>query len=58
MSICRTNTSRSSCVKMLERQIIRVWKCVTRSVRKQHRASFLPSDFVLITSRRRSMFLS
>ncbi|TEB20159.1 hypothetical protein FA13DRAFT_269067 [Coprinellus micaceus] len=39
--------------KRLERQLIILWKVLTRSRRKQ-RASFMPTDFVSVTSRRRS----
>ncbi|KII87387.1 hypothetical protein PLICRDRAFT_43020 [Plicaturopsis crispa FD-325 SS-3] len=42
-----------SCSKYVERQIIRAWKTVTGAARKSPRASFMPSDFVLVTAARR-----
>jgi len=45
---------RVSSVKQLERRIIKLWKFATRSSRKQSRNSFLPQDFIAITSRRRT----
>ncbi|KAG1746577.1 uncharacterized protein EDB91DRAFT_1048962 [Suillus paluster] len=46
-----------SCTKYIERQVVRAWKRVTRATRRHQRASFLPKDFILVTSRRRSMML-
>ncbi|EGN96767.1 hypothetical protein SERLA73DRAFT_75629 [Serpula lacrymans var. lacrymans S7.3] len=46
---------RISCTKYLERQVILAWKRITRSAHKRDRASFLPKDFVLVTSHRRSV---
>lgn len=45
-----TRCSRSPS-KFVERQIIRAWKSVTRTTKKSHRASLLPSDFVIVTGR-------
>ncbi|KAH0836703.1 hypothetical protein J3R83DRAFT_8426 [Lanmaoa asiatica] len=47
--------TRISCTKFIERQVIQAWKRVTGATRKPQRASFLPNDFVLVTSRRRSV---
>ncbi|KAJ3505490.1 hypothetical protein NMY22_g17568 [Coprinellus aureogranulatus] len=44
---------RASATKRLERQLINLWKVITRS-RSRQRASIMPKDFVAITSRRRS----
>ena len=52
-----SNSSSSSYTKHLERQIIRAWKRITRVTRKQHRYSFLPDDFVLVTARKRRSVL-
>ncbi|KAG2132776.1 hypothetical protein DEU56DRAFT_811991 [Suillus clintonianus] len=49
--------TRISCTKFIERQVVRAWKRVTRVTRKHQRASFLPKDFILVTSRRRSAML-
>ncbi|KAF6761692.1 hypothetical protein DFP72DRAFT_628567 [Ephemerocybe angulata] len=43
--------------KRLERQLINLWKMLTRPRTKQ-RASFMPPDFVSLTSRRRSTMTS
>ncbi|KAI0058958.1 hypothetical protein BV25DRAFT_1993892 [Artomyces pyxidatus] len=47
-----------SSTKLLERRLVRAWKRVTRSMRRQERASIIPEGFVLMNARRRSMFLS
>ncbi|KAF8141557.1 hypothetical protein EV363DRAFT_1392009 [Boletus edulis] len=47
--------TRTSCAKFIERQVIQAWKRVTGATRKHQRASWLPKDFVLVTSRRRSV---
>ncbi|KAG2075728.1 hypothetical protein BDR04DRAFT_1046918 [Suillus decipiens] len=47
-----------SCAKFIERQVVRAWKRVTGVTRKPQRASFLPKDFILVTSRRRSVMLA
>ncbi|KAF9240687.1 hypothetical protein BU15DRAFT_73914 [Melanogaster broomeanus] len=47
--------TRISCTKFIERRVIGAWKRVTGATRKPQRASFLPKDFVLVTSRRRSV---
>ncbi|KAI0373926.1 hypothetical protein BV20DRAFT_936772 [Pilatotrama ljubarskyi] len=44
-----------SCTKYLERRIIRAWKAISQRGRRHHRASLLPEDFVMLTSRRRSV---
>ncbi|KAF8882875.1 hypothetical protein BD779DRAFT_1444475, partial [Infundibulicybe gibba] len=49
---------RPSYTKHIERQLVQAWKVVTRVTRKQQRASIMPRDFVLITSRRRSALLA
>lgn len=49
--------TRISCTKFIERQVVRAWKRVTGVARKHQRASFLPKDFILVTSRRRSVML-
>jgi hypothetical protein len=48
-----SNKSRSSYAKRLERQLVNLWKVLTRP-RTKERASFMPSDFITVTSRRRS----
>ncbi|KAF8887283.1 hypothetical protein BD779DRAFT_1672748 [Infundibulicybe gibba] len=50
--------TRPSYTKHIERQLVQAWKVVTRVTRKQQRASIMPRDFVLITSRRRSALLA
>ncbi|KAA1470290.1 hypothetical protein DENSPDRAFT_836057 [Dentipellis sp. KUC8613] len=45
-----------SCTKYLERRLINVWKRVTRTMRRAERASVLPEGFVLLNSRRRSIY--
>ncbi|KAG1808681.1 uncharacterized protein BJ212DRAFT_1280405 [Suillus subaureus] len=50
--------TRISCTKLIERQVVRAWKRVTGVTRKHQRASFLPKDFILVTSRRRSVMLA
>ncbi|KAI0751678.1 hypothetical protein C8Q80DRAFT_1268876 [Daedaleopsis nitida] len=47
--------SRMSCTKYLERRIVCAWKAISQRSRRRHRASVLPDDFVLLTSRRRSV---
>ncbi|PPQ81655.1 hypothetical protein CVT26_013920 [Gymnopilus dilepis] len=47
---------RPSYAKRIERRVVGVWKLVTRSTRKQARNSFMPSDFIVVTSRRKSTF--
>ncbi|KJA27959.1 hypothetical protein HYPSUDRAFT_62354 [Hypholoma sublateritium FD-334 SS-4] len=44
--------SRPSYTQRMERRIVRVWKFVTRTTRKQPRNSFISPDFVVLTSRR------
>ncbi|KAF8966321.1 hypothetical protein BDZ97DRAFT_1809021 [Flammula alnicola] len=46
--------SRTTYARQLERRVVRVWKFVTRATRKQPRNSFIASDFIVLTSRRRS----
>ncbi|KAG1768459.1 hypothetical protein EV702DRAFT_1282394 [Suillus placidus] len=50
--------TRISCTKFIERQVVRAWKRITGVARKHQRASFLPKDFILVTSRRRSVMLT
>ncbi|KAG1907845.1 uncharacterized protein F5891DRAFT_997379 [Suillus fuscotomentosus] len=50
--------TRISCGKYIERQVVRAWKRVTGVTRKHQRASFLPKDFILVTSHRRSVRLT
>lgn len=50
--------TRISCGKYIERQVVRAWKRVTGVTRKHQRASFLPKDFILVTSHRRSVRLA
>lgn len=52
--VCRRKT-RASCTKFIERQVVRAWKRVTGATRKPQRTSVLMKDFVLVTSRRRSV---
>ncbi|KIK94190.1 hypothetical protein PAXRUDRAFT_828247 [Paxillus rubicundulus Ve08.2h10] len=48
--------TRISCTKFIERQVINAWKRVTSATRKPQRGStILPKDFILVTSRRRSV---
>ncbi|KAG0709337.1 hypothetical protein DFH29DRAFT_887874 [Suillus ampliporus] len=53
-----TRKTRISCTKFIERQVVRAWKRVTGATRRHQRASFLPKDFILVTSRRRSVMLA
>ncbi|KAI0247899.1 hypothetical protein BJV78DRAFT_1132314, partial [Lactifluus subvellereus] len=49
-----------SAVKRVERRLIRAWKRLTGTMRREERASILPDGFVLLNAaaaRRRSMFL-
>ncbi|THH18060.1 hypothetical protein EW146_g2880 [Bondarzewia mesenterica] len=46
-----------SCTKYFERRLVRAWKHVTRSMRRPERASIMPEGFVLMNSRRRSMYI-
>ncbi|PFH51816.1 hypothetical protein AMATHDRAFT_58315 [Amanita thiersii Skay4041] len=48
-------TSRRTCLKTVERQLVMAWKTVTQATRKSKRTSYVPRDFVLVTSRRRSI---
>ncbi|KAF4610473.1 hypothetical protein D9613_007011 [Agrocybe pediades] len=50
-----TSFRRTSYAKQLERRIVGVWKLVTRNTRKQPRNSYIHPDFVVITSRRKSI---
>ncbi|KAG1740001.1 hypothetical protein EDB19DRAFT_1851717 [Suillus lakei] len=50
--------TRISCTKLIERQVVRAWKRITGVTRRHQRASFLPKDFILVTSRRRSVMLA
>ncbi|KAI9064026.1 hypothetical protein FKP32DRAFT_1570605 [Trametes sanguinea] len=47
--------SRMSCTKYIERRIIHAWKAISQRSRRHNRASILPDDFVMLTSRRRSV---
>ncbi|PIL25194.1 hypothetical protein GSI_13083 [Ganoderma sinense ZZ0214-1] len=47
--------SRMSFSKHIERRIVCAWKALSRRGRRHYRASILPEDFVLLTSRRRSV---
>ncbi|KAF8906241.1 hypothetical protein CPB84DRAFT_1770327 [Gymnopilus junonius] len=47
---------RPSYAKRIERRVVGVWKLVTRSTRKQPRNSSMPSDFIVVTSRRKSTY--
>ncbi|KAH7927849.1 hypothetical protein BV22DRAFT_1031333 [Leucogyrophana mollusca] len=51
-------STRISCTKYIERQVIRAWKRVTGVTHKPQRASFMPKDFILVTSRRRSVMFA
>ncbi|KAF8347846.1 hypothetical protein F5887DRAFT_954400 [Amanita rubescens] len=53
----RATPSRTSTTHMrhLERQIVRAWKTFTQATRRSRRSSYVPKDFVLVTSRRRSI---
>ncbi|KAH7914866.1 hypothetical protein BJ138DRAFT_298977 [Hygrophoropsis aurantiaca] len=51
-------STRISCTKFIERQVIRAWKRVTAATQKPQRASFMPKDFILVTSRRRSVMFA
>ncbi|KAF9047125.1 hypothetical protein BDZ89DRAFT_1058194 [Hymenopellis radicata] len=42
--------------RYLERRMVNAWKKVTSMTKKQHRASYLPPNFVLVTpTKRRSI---
>jgi len=45
--------------KRIERRLIRLWKRMTGTVRRNERASILPEGFVLLNAaaRRRSMYI-
>ncbi|KAH9888779.1 hypothetical protein C8Q73DRAFT_654992 [Cubamyces lactineus] len=47
--------TRMSCTKYIERRIIRAWKAISQRSRRHNRVSILPDDFVMLTSRRRSV---
>ncbi|OSD05499.1 hypothetical protein PYCCODRAFT_1465383 [Trametes coccinea BRFM310] len=47
--------TRMTCTKYIERRIIRAWKAISQRSRRHNRASLLPEDFVMLTSRRRSV---
>ncbi|KAF5316567.1 hypothetical protein D9619_006469 [Psilocybe cf. subviscida] len=52
-----TYVSRSSSPsfgRQIERRVVRAWKFVTRTTRKQPRNSFIAPDFVVLTSRKRN----
>ncbi|KAI0078679.1 hypothetical protein K474DRAFT_1660057 [Panus rudis PR-1116 ss-1] len=51
----RDEKPRLSPSKYLQRRLIRAWKSMTR---KNQCASILAEDFVILTNRRRSIFLS
>jgi len=56
----RPRHSRST-TKHIERRLIRLWKRMTGTVRRNERASILPDGFVLMNAaaaRRRSIYLS
>ncbi|KAI0741675.1 hypothetical protein C8Q80DRAFT_1274068 [Daedaleopsis nitida] len=55
VSFMSQEQSRMSCTKYLERRIVCAWKAISQRSRRRHRASILPDDFVLLTSRRRSV---
>ncbi|KAF8202175.1 hypothetical protein BJ912DRAFT_1138446 [Pholiota molesta] len=43
--------------RQFERRIVRVWKFITRTTRKQPRNSVISPDFIVLTSRRRSTMI-
>ncbi|KAG7444912.1 uncharacterized protein BT62DRAFT_1077142 [Guyanagaster necrorhizus] len=47
----------SSCTRYMERRVVKAWKKITGLTKKQHRASFLPPNFVFVTpsAKRRSI---
>ncbi|KAI9511409.1 hypothetical protein F5148DRAFT_345482 [Russula earlei] len=54
---------RSTAKQVIERRLIRLWKRMTRTVRRNERASILPDGFVLLNAaaaaaRRRSLYLA
>ncbi|GLB43420.1 hypothetical protein LshimejAT787_1303210 [Lyophyllum shimeji] len=52
-----SSSARTSRSRHLRRKVVQLWKVVTRATRKHERASFVPPDFVLVTSRRRSAIM-
>ncbi|KAK0467141.1 uncharacterized protein EV420DRAFT_1507451 [Desarmillaria tabescens] len=46
-----------SYTRYVERRVVRAWKKITGLTKKQHRASFLPPNFVFVTpsAKRRSI---
>ncbi|KAK0489040.1 hypothetical protein IW261DRAFT_1442934 [Armillaria novae-zelandiae] len=46
-----------SCTRYMERRLVKAWKKITGLTKKQHRASFLPPNFVFVTpsAKRRSI---
>ncbi|KAI0330885.1 hypothetical protein GY45DRAFT_1249960 [Cubamyces sp. BRFM 1775] len=55
VSFAPREQARMSCTKYIERRIIRAWKAISQRSRRHNRASILPDDFVMLTSRRRSV---
>ncbi|KAF8737208.1 hypothetical protein AX14_013244 [Amanita brunnescens Koide BX004] len=51
----RVTRNSSTHIRHLERQIVRAWKTLTQITRRSRRSSHVPKDFVLVTSRRRSI---
>lgn len=41
--------------KYIERRLIHAWKAISQRSRRRQRVSVLPEDFVMLTSRRRSV---
>ncbi|KAG5637681.1 hypothetical protein H0H81_003597, partial [Sphagnurus paluster] len=53
-----SSSNRASRPRHFQRKVVQLWKVVTGATRKHERASFVPTDFVLVTSRRRSAIMN
>ncbi|KAF8630140.1 hypothetical protein AX15_003093 [Amanita polypyramis BW_CC] len=51
----RVTRSPNKRIRHLERHLVLAWKTLTQATRRSPGASHVPSDFILITSRRRSV---
>ncbi|KAM6497102.1 hypothetical protein JOM56_007575 [Amanita muscaria] len=51
----RVSRSSNTGIRRLERRIVLAWKMLTQATSGSRRSSHVPNDFVLVTSRRRSI---
>ncbi|PBK99554.1 hypothetical protein ARMGADRAFT_1008085 [Armillaria gallica] len=56
-SVSKSAIRMPSCTRYMERRLVKAWKKITGLTKKQHRASFLPPNFVFVTpsAKRRSI---